>query len=310
MDLKQSIIKTLAYFDIFDYPLTKEELFRYLYTEDMQVRDYTGFLDQLEQFNINNKDGFYFLPGREDNIVERQSKIKLIEKKMKIGYRGIKKLRWIPFLRAVFVCNTVASGSVDENSDIDLFIITNTKRLWLVRFFATVTLKLFGLRTSGRQVKDKICLSFYVAEDSLNLESVTISTSDIYMMYWISQLIPIYDPENYLESIGKENNWIRKYLPNALQNYEMIFKYKLIDGKVSGKIKKILEKLWTGSYGDLMDNQAKGMQQAKLKMSFMDLEKEDGTKVILNDKMLKFHKNDRREEYKNKWEENYKRYVA
>ena len=172
MDLKQSIIKTLAYFDIFDYPLTKEELFRYLYTEDMQVRDYTGFLDQLEQFNINNKDGFYFLPGREDNIVERQSKIKLIEKKMKIGYRGIKKLRWIPFLRAVFVCNTVASGSVDENSDIDLFIITNTKRLWLVRFFATVTLKLFGLRTSGRQVKDKICLSFYVAEDSLKYQTI------------------------------------------------------------------------------------------------------------------------------------------
>lgn len=209
MNIENSVVKTLAYFDIFDYPLTKEELFRFLYTDYADFNrlhreqiwtDYTDFIDQLEKLqqlqHFQHKDGFYFLIGREEIVGVRQNKIKLIERKMKIAYKGIKKLRWIPFLRAVFVCNTVASGSADENSDIDLFIITNTKRLWLVRFFATITLKLFGLRTSGKRTKDKICLSFYVAEDSLNLESITIVQSDIYMMYWISQLMPMYDPEN------------------------------------------------------------------------------------------------------------------
>ena len=179
-----------------------------------------------------------------------------------------------------------------------------------MRWWATITLKLFGLRTSRKRMKDKICLSFYVVEDNLNLSSVTIEQPDIYFMYWLEQLMPMYDPENYLEKIYRANSWVKKYLPNAFGGYKMFAKYELKDGKVSGKIKTLLEKMWAGAYGNLIENQAEGIQRTRLKMSFSNLDKEDGTKVILDDKMLKFHENDRRQEYKNKWEENCKKYVV
>ena len=43
---------------------------------------------------------------------------------MKIANRAVEKIRWVPFLRAIFVCNTLAGPGLKEESDIDVFIIT------------------------------------------------------------------------------------------------------------------------------------------------------------------------------------------
>ena len=145
-NLEKNIIQTLAYFDIFDYPLTKEELYQYvLNTNSVNVKiPYTNFLCLLDKlkgqnvFSYNN--GYYFLNNRNDIIDSRQKTIRILEEKMKIAKKGIRKIRYVPFVKAVFVCNTVASGFVTEESDIDLFIIVRKNRLWLARFFTTIIL--------------------------------------------------------------------------------------------------------------------------------------------------------------------------
>ena len=85
--LEHSILKTLAYFDIFNYPLTQEELFKYLqsgYPDNPDLRiNYLEFLDQLQQLeqlqHFQQKHGFYFLPNRSEIIADRQSKVKIME---------------------------------------------------------------------------------------------------------------------------------------------------------------------------------------------------------------------------------------
>ena len=73
------------------------------------------------------------------------------------------------------------------------------------------------------------------------------------------------------------------------------------NGKVGKFFKKILEKVWGAKYGDLIEAQAKGAQLAKMKMNYNSAQNIPDTRVIVSDSMLKFHENDRREEYREKW---------
>ena len=110
--LQKSILQTLAYFDIFDCPLTKEELFRLLYTDfiDFEI-DYPDFFDRLEHIcGIETKHGFYFLPGREKIIEERQRRIKFIEEKMKIANPNAKFIHPMPVDEDAEVTREVNQG--------------------------------------------------------------------------------------------------------------------------------------------------------------------------------------------------------
>ncbi len=299
--LRQSILRTLAYFDVFGYALTKEELFRYRYTDNPDLRiTYTDFVLRLG--GVPNKDGFYFLLGREENVATRQRAVKWFEEKMKIAIRAVKKIRWVPFLRAVFVCNTLAGPGLKEESDIDVFIITRKGRIWLVRFLATLVLKFFRLRTFKNKKKDRVCLSFYVTDDNLNLSKIAID-EDIYLMYWLAQLIPIYDPDNLHSSVQRANQWVEKYLPNAFVPFELSGRLRVDNGAVSKFLKNLLEKIWGRAYGDLMEKQAREAQKVRIKMNY------GSAGIIINEQMLKFHENDRRSEYSNLWIERCKKYV-
>ncbi|MFA4831259.1 MAG: hypothetical protein WC862_02220 [Patescibacteria group bacterium] len=302
--LKQSILQTLAYFDIFDHPLTKEELRRWHYGVAFQLlySDFLMWLDTMTKAGLFGcKHGYYFLLGREEIVAQRERRIQLVEKKMKIAIRGIKKIRWTPFVRAVFVCNTLSGGYTTEESDIDVFVIVKNGRLWLARLQATLILILSGLRRNKKKSKDRICLSFYAADNYLDLSTVSIDKPDIYLMYWISQLVPVYDPDNLHNDISKKNQWIKEYLSNALQPYDLLSKWRVDDSRLSGAVKRMFEKMWAGASGNFLESQAKGVQRAKMKMNFGSVKDEPDTRVVISDSMLKFHENDRRKEYKERW---------
>ncbi|MFZ2978714.1 MAG: hypothetical protein WA057_03525, partial [Candidatus Magasanikiibacteriota bacterium] len=191
---------------------------------------------------------------------------------------------------------------LDDNSDIDVFIIVRRGRLWLARLLVTLVSSFFRFRRTKRKIKNKICLSFYLSDDSLNLEKIAID-NDIYLMYWLTQLIPFYDPEDLLSSLQKANTWVEKFLPNAFQPYDLITKWRVVQIGFGFKLKKFFEKVWQSGYGDLIESQAKGAQQAKIKMNYLSVQNANDTRVVVNDKMLKFHESDRRVVYRDKWAE-------
>ena len=322
-ELSQSIGQTLAFFDMFDHPLTKEELYRWLWRDlritDVKSRgdhvpfrdnpdlriDYNEFLSQLEHLEqlqqFERLNGFYFLKGRKGIVEERQRRVRLVEEKMEIARRGIKKLRWIPFVRSVFVCNTLAGGYVKEDSDIDVFVVVQKGRLWLSRLFVTFFLSVTGLRRNKRQIKNKICLSFYVSDDHLDLKDIAIDEPDIYLMYWLVQLVSVYDPDNILADVQKANAWVKKYLLSEFQPYEILPREKVADSRLSRGFKRVFEIMWTGAYGNFLEAQAKAVQRARMKLTRGSVRDEPDTRVVISDSMLKFHENDRREEYRERW---------
>ncbi len=298
--LEKKILRTLAYFDVFEYPLTAEELFRWLWHEGgVEDVGYKEFLVGLK--DLEHKDGFFFLPGRNDLVENRQKAVKQVEEKMKIAIKGIKRISWVPFVRAIFVCNTVAGAVANKESDIDLFIIVKKGRIWLSRALVTLVLSFLRMRRTKRRIKNKICLSFYVTDDNLNLSPITIPKSDIYLVYWLDQLVPVFDPDDLHYSLFRANQWAKKYLPNSFTRYEPLSRWKVRCGRIGRRAKKAFEKIWNGSYGDVIEKQARGMQHARMKLNYCSVQDEPDNRVVVNDKMLKFHENDRREEYKKNW---------
>ena len=59
----ETIVNTLAFFDLFDYPLTLTELWRWgLWADTVSVGDVADILlDPGLKTELDNRDGFYFL---------------------------------------------------------------------------------------------------------------------------------------------------------------------------------------------------------------------------------------------------------
>lgn len=334
-ELEQSVLATLAYFDIFDYPLTANEISRYLwqYPNTISPDGLSKALNEsVVRHALETLHGYFFLPGRGALIAIRERAVREVERKLAIAARACRKLRYLPFLQAVFVCNTVAAGRPDADSDIDVFVVIRRGRLWLTRLLATLLLSLCGLRRHGKKITNRICLSFYITDTALNLSpialsppperpessgraGISISSPDIYLVYWLAQLVPIYDPNDTLKKIHEANRWAVPYAPHAFHPYTLRTDLRVDDTRISCGFKRAFEIMWNGAYGNLIELQAKGFQKARMKLNEKTKEpaspagrRKNGrtSHVIVNDTMMKFHENDRREEFKTRWQESMK----
>jgi len=302
--LQSSIQKTLAYFDLADFPLTREELFAYLWQPpEVNYEKFLLFLssDAGISMPIEYKDGFYFLPGRASLIDKRRERLLYSEYKLKIARRAARLIRHVPFLKGVFVCNTVGAQQANEQSDIDFLIITAAQRIWITRLLVTFVLQVFGLRRTKRKINNKICLSFYLAEDNLNLAHVRVADDDIHFAFWIHQMLPVFDPYHMYTAFLQANAWVLSYLPYsnpvALERYGM----SVSESVLSNIWKKAWEAMWAGRYGDLINQEAKKIQISKMKFSGSAIDRGSNTGVVISDSMLKFHEQDTRAEYRQEW---------
>ncbi len=301
--MKKAVLRTLAYFDLSDYPLTATEIKNWLYKyEVVDFFDLLLILEEMKnQHQVEEKYSFFYLPGREKIVEDRQRNLTISELKLKKAHRAAKFIRCVPFLRAIFVCNTVASGTAAMNSDIDFFIIAQHGRVWLVRFFSNIILRLFNLRTYGNKISDKICLSFFIDDDNLNMDKLKACGNDIHFAYWSTQMLPIYDPNNYWKKFISANYWLKDYFPNLLNNLDFL---NLVNvGTVAVVWKKAWEIMWFGTYGNLIEKQAQNWQMLKIKLSTKEKSNLKDNGVVLKEGVIKLHENDARIGYFKRWEE-------
>lgn len=188
--LSSAILKTIAFFDILDYPLEAEECHTYLYGYEGKTTLEAVRETLKTDPRIGEKDGLFFLKGRE-HLVTRRMDCDRIKKKL---WKKVEQWKWIfrfiPFIREVYVCNSLALGNIHEESDIDLFFVTAKNRLFLARFFTVFFFQLFGIRRHGAHIRGRFCLSFWKTEDSPFISPL--SPEDPYLFFWQKSLISIY----------------------------------------------------------------------------------------------------------------------
>ncbi|MBU4216423.1 MAG: hypothetical protein KJ907_14385 [Actinobacteria bacterium] len=286
--IKEAITRVVAFFDVFEFPPTVMEIWKFC--------DYQCGLDEILTFLndegdfLEEKDGFYFLPGRESLYEQRRERGIIAKKKQKKALKIARIFSFIPWIKMIAISNVIGSDNMKEESDIDLFIVTEHKRIWITRFFAVVLVKLLGLRPTLNNVRDKICLSFFVTTENLNLQKLMMA-DDVYFYFWLANLLPIYCRDNYYYKLIQANNWFLDKMPNWS---EAVTENDLMIRRESSVFYRDVIDLFIGG----LDINLKNYQLKVMSPVLKELMNKD-TRVVINDGVLKLISNDRREYYKN-----------
>jgi len=214
--LRSDEIASLIYHDIFDYPLTQGELIKWKAGHRV-IKHKQSLALRAQSLAISHRDGLYFLKGREGIVYKRVLRERISKRKLLIAKLAVKILRFIPAIKMIGITGALAMQNADENSDIDLVIITKRGTLWTTRLFSYLVTWLLGIKTrkpKDNDQKDKLCLNIWLDESALIW---TKKDRNIYTAHEIAQIIPLVNRDKIYEKFLYKNKWIKEYWPNAVR---------------------------------------------------------------------------------------------
>lgn len=291
------MLRTLVFFDLFDHPLTRYELYAWMqrsasWRTGCSWDAFCAELSELERAErVRVVDGVVVLAGREQLVETRRGRQAVIARNMRRAIRAARLLRWVPFVEMVAVCNRLSVGHPHEESDIDVFIIIRDGRLWFGRLLVTAVLQLFGLRRHGNHVAGRVCLSFYLTPQAAALDAIALHDyDDVYLRYWTAHLIPLFARRGVMEDFWRANTWAHKALHQASQPIPFLSRRVPV-------FVWVVEWLLNGWIGNLCEYASRAIQLERMGPLAVGRD----TAVVISDTMLKFHENDRRQWYAEQW---------
>lgn len=341
LTLENSIMATMVFFDIFDYPLTSWEVWKNLYGKKSSYYEVCEELDRLCSLGIfKTVCGFYFFPDRDEIIATRHARYSIAERKYRKALFAAKILSGIGGIKLIAVCNSLSFSNARSESDIDFFILAQEGRIWLIRLFSVSLMKLLGLRVSKETIQDKICLSFYATELGSAFQPLMLE-DDICFAFWFSHLTPLFQKENAYEKVLEKNAWIYSFFPNFFPKKGTAKRFFSYSSRLTGDLVRqhgeecekkyqkgnyaghhgrksvvrdsFFHHLWNiilrEKFGEKLEHISFNIQMRLLPENLRSLSKSDTKNVIISDKVLKFHFNDRRRFVRNSWLETFKKYA-
>jgi hypothetical protein len=276
---EKGILRALVYADIFGYPLTEEEIFNYSIAYPVtcdEVRSWLCRSSWLEN-RLEKKGTFWFLKGR-SHLVERRKQRNEISRLLWI--RAQQYVLWLaalPFVKMVAITGSMAMkniASVDD--DIDVMIVAENQRVFLVRSLAAVISRL--ARLSGVH----LCPNFIISEGSLR-----ISDESLFTAHELVQLIPVFGKKTYLR-LWKSNRWIGLYLPNASPRLQFLHE----DNSPPALYRRIIEVILGGKTGQTLNRWEHRRKLARIKPYLWE---SSGSGAFFSTDIFKAHFSDHQE---------------
>ena len=223
MKLKKTILNSLCYRAVFDYPLTFYQLSTFLFDVDggTSLATYKRSLDGLvNEGKVVYAFGKYLLP--EKDYIHWEKRYKASEGLIKKAEKISKILSKIPWIKFIGITGTVSAFAATEEDDIDVLIISQKNRLWLVRGFVFVILKLLGELRTDKKPQRKICPNIFLSEDNL----VWGQGENEYVANEVAMMHPLYDKNDTYFRFLSKNNWIFNYFENFKVSFNKMAKIK------------------------------------------------------------------------------------
>ena len=117
----------------------------------------------------------------------------------------LKYISWIPWLKMIWIWNSISMNCASKDSDIDLFIVTWPNSMWLNRIIITIIFQLLWVRKTANKHAWRFCLSFFATTNWLNFTNWKIE-DDIYLYFWIIYFKPILNFDNTYDYFIKQNS--------------------------------------------------------------------------------------------------------
>ncbi|MEK7607298.1 MAG: hypothetical protein AAB444_03840 [Patescibacteria group bacterium] len=296
----RAILGTLAFYDLFEYPLTLLELW-----QKLPGKQGEGFRNAVEmerciegspflKERIEKDGAFYFLRGRSHILSLRARHFRESLRKMKLARRVSRWISLVPFVKGVAVCNSLGYGNAARESDIDFFILVERGRLWVTRAIAVMLTEIVASRPSSEKSKDGICLSFFAAEGK-NFLHLRLPGGDPYFDWWMTGIVPLYERGDAFKQWWDGNRWVQSERPNAsIGKTAFGLRVHVSVTVLSFALKRIFG--WS-----FVERLARFFEWRHLSRAVKD-RANISTEIVLQDDILKFHTSDARAEYRRRWE--------
>jgi hypothetical protein len=199
-----AILESVIYSDLFDFPVTLEEIRRWLpravSSEEVAALVESG---NLVPRLLSFLSPYVVLQGREGLIEVRrrrqQSSAALMRKATYYG--GL--IAGVPCVRMVAITGSLAVANAEADADIDFLVVTAPGRVWLTRALVMSVVRLAGLRGTT------VCPNYILSEAAIELPE-----RDVYTARELLQMVPLAGLPVY-EKMLAANSWWREILPNA-----------------------------------------------------------------------------------------------
>lgn len=198
-----AILRSVLYAALFDYPLTLAQLRQSLTetvltpTEILTAYEHSAALRRLVEF----RDGFFYPRGRADLPAVRRRR----EVRSRLFLRRHRVLLALvcamPYVRVVALSGSIAHLNLDEDGDLDLFVVTRRHRVWMVAVAVVLLAKLLRRRRN-------VCANLLVDEDSMALDQQDLFTAN--QIIHLKALIGLPLFHRFLAS----NAFVRRFYPN------------------------------------------------------------------------------------------------
>jgi predicted nucleotidyltransferase len=280
MNLKDSILKTIKYFDVQDHALTLIEIAKYLIQPENESsfrQNFSGsvaadsaavdntsnqniLLSQIEKIlendlavQIGHQNGFYFLKGRETLSQKRLQNNFYASPRLQRAKKYLPRARFIPFIKAVALSGSEAISNSKKGSDIDLLVLTQKKRMWLGRLFISFYFQVLGMRRHGQFIENRFCLNHYV-EAGKELQS----DHNLYTAVEYVSLIPFFGGAEIFKFQQNNIVWIKKYLlqPQFVQKQTPL----------PSVFQRFWQRLLSGKIGDFLEALARRYQLRRIRI--------------------------------------------
>ena len=247
--LQQHILRALAYFDIFNYPLKSEEIRMFLAQQVNQEtieEELKIMIAERLLFKIGN---FYSLHNDLALAERRRNGNERAVLEMKNAVKAAEILSRFPYVQGLAISGSLSKNFSSEKTDIDFFIITKANRLWVARTFMHLYKKFTFL--TGKQ--KWFCMNYYIDEAKLEIDE-----KNIYTAIEISTLLPM-QGRTTLNDFMFSNNWVKNYFPAKVSNIEAAPEIK------KGFLGRLIETIFNNSFGNWFDNRLMKITQRRWK---------------------------------------------
>ncbi len=294
--IDKAIISTFAYGQVKRWPMTLWEIFRYLTNPQringqIPLKKITLYEIQkrikrlIEIGIIEEKKGFYSLKHKKLKsapFLKRNSKDKLADSKIKKAVKITKYLQFFPFIRGIFLSGSLIFGWVDEESDIDILIVTQSNHLWTARFLVSALLTVTRLKRSKKHIKDRLCLNHFITDGAPGISLYSLYNAETY-----ARLVPLCGKRTVLENFLKANLWINNYVLRGSGKYHEDLR-QISDGQYKKLFKSLLEILLNViGAGQIVEKLLRRWQIKHIKKDPLTHKK--GGRVAVDTRQIEFH---------------------
>ncbi|WP_145733906.1 nucleotidyltransferase domain-containing protein [Nitrospirillum pindoramense] len=204
--LETAIYSTIAYRDIFNFPVTVPEIHRYLHGIRCTPGDVQQALDGPALRRHLESDGTYHaLRGRPELFAIRRARRELSRRQWPTARRYARFLASLPNVRMVAMTGSLAAGNFPPDGDIDFLLVTDAGTMWRTRALC----RLLALLDA------KLARGLFCPNTFLSMAALPLARRSLYDAQELCQMIPLHGIETY-DAVREANAWTAKWLPNAV----------------------------------------------------------------------------------------------